>query len=128
LSRSIEAGPRGPGTGNEMTADARLDDALGPHRAGAAALRLLNVQGLQALADEEFVRLWTALIGGPPAIMIERPLMVALLLESVDPRLSHLIGRADGPRPGGCPSGAGPAAEAERPAARRHPLYRGSIS
>lgn len=38
---------------------------------------------LLALSDKDFVAVWTALLGEPPAAVIDRPEMVELLLRSI---------------------------------------------
>ena len=45
----------------------------------------LQESNLLALSDEEFVAVWKAHMGEPPAIVIDRALMVALLLEALMP-------------------------------------------
>jgi hypothetical protein len=45
----------------------------------------LQESNLLALSDEEFVAVWTARMGEPPAIVIDRPLIVALLFETLMP-------------------------------------------
>jgi hypothetical protein len=45
----------------------------------------LQESDLLTSSDEDFVAVWKAQMGEPPAIVIDRPLMVALLLEALRP-------------------------------------------
>ena len=41
---------------------------------------------LLALTDPEFIGVWAALFGGPPAAMIARPDMIAMMRDEPPPR------------------------------------------
>lgn len=43
----------------------------------------LRDRDLLALSDEDFVRVWKALLGEPPAVLVARSDMVELLLQSL---------------------------------------------
>jgi hypothetical protein len=45
----------------------------------------LQESDLLALSDEDFVAVWRVQLGEPPAILIDRPLMVSLLLDALMP-------------------------------------------
>jgi hypothetical protein len=60
-------------------------------------MRELRDRELMTLSDEEFVSAWKALLGEPPAILVDRPIMVELLLDSIVPEL----GNRSGPAPSG---------------------------
>ena len=41
---------------------------------------------LLALTDPEFIEVWSAMFGGPPAAMIARPDMIAMMREEAAPQ------------------------------------------
>ena len=48
-------------------------------------LRDHTPETLNALAPADFLRFWIEMIGQPPAVIVERPVMVQLLLECLPP-------------------------------------------
>jgi hypothetical protein len=53
-------------------------------------MKELQDRDLLVLSDEDFVGVWKALLGEPPAALIDRSEMVALLLESLPPDRTRL--------------------------------------
>jgi hypothetical protein len=45
----------------------------------------LHESDLLAFSDEDFVAVWKAQLGEPPAVLIDRGLMVSLLLDALMP-------------------------------------------
>jgi hypothetical protein len=48
-------------------------------------MKELRDRDLLALSDEDFVAVWKALLGEPPAALVARSEMVELLLQSLPP-------------------------------------------
>ena len=53
-------------------------------------MKELQDRDLLVLSDEDFVGVWKVLLGEPPAALIDRSEMVALLLESIPPGRTRL--------------------------------------
>jgi hypothetical protein len=53
-------------------------------------MKELRDRDLLALSDEDFVAVWKALLGEPPAALVARSEMVELLLQSLPPDRAQL--------------------------------------